>query len=95
MSGGPISAGLVWAGVVIAAFAAVRLLVTGDRFVRLHFASAGSVLAAPPLIAGVALTPWSSWHDIAKLLVIGTLLVVTGPASVITTAYAARRDRDG
>jgi multisubunit Na+/H+ antiporter MnhG subunit len=86
-----VSAALIWAGTVIAAFATVRLLVTRDRFVRLHFVSLGSVLAVPLVIAGLALAPWSSWHDVAKLVVIGLLLFVTGPATVITTAHAGRR----
>jgi multisubunit Na+/H+ antiporter MnhG subunit len=86
-----VTAVLIWAGTVIAAFATVRLLVTRDRFVRLHFVSLGSVLAAPLVIAGLALASWSSWHDVAKLVVIGILLFVTGPATVITTAHAAKR----
>ncbi|MEV4364009.1 monovalent cation/H(+) antiporter subunit G [Nonomuraea sp. NPDC049625] len=85
------SAALIWAGVVVAAFAAIRLLLTSDRFRRLHFVSAGSVPAAPLVITGPALMPWSSWHDIAKLVVMGALLIATGPATVITTAHAARR----
>lgn len=89
------SAALIWAGAAVAAFAAIRLLFTRDGFVRLHFVSAGSVLGAPLVIAGLALTPWSSWHDVAKLMVIGVLLFVTGPATVITTAHAARRGSDG
>jgi multisubunit Na+/H+ antiporter MnhG subunit len=88
------SAMLIWVGVVVAAFAAVRLLFTRDRFVRLHFVSVGSVLAAPLVIAGLMLMPWSSWHDVAKLLVIGVLLFVTGPATVVTAAHAAKRGSD-
>lgn len=89
------SAVLIWAGAAIAAFAAIRLLFTWDPFARLHFVSAGSVLAAPLVIIGLALMPWSSWHDVAKLLIIGMLLFVTGPATVITTAHAAKGGRDG
>jgi multisubunit Na+/H+ antiporter MnhG subunit len=89
-----VSTVLIWAGAVVASFAAIRLLFTWDRFVRLHFVSVGSVLAAPLVISGLALMPWSSWHDVAKLLVIGVLLFVTGPATVITTAHAAKRGRD-
>jgi multisubunit Na+/H+ antiporter MnhG subunit len=89
------SAVLIWAGAVIAAFASVRLLLTRDPFLRLHFVSIGPVLAAPLVIAGLALMPWSSWHDVAKLLVIGMLLFVTGPATVITTAHAVKRGSGG
>jgi multisubunit Na+/H+ antiporter MnhG subunit len=86
---------LIWMGVMVNAFATIRLLLTRERFLRLHFVSLGSVLAAPLLIAGLALTPWSSWHDVAKLLIIGVLLFVTGPATVITTGHAVRRASDG
>jgi len=87
---------LIWAGAAVCAFAAIRLLLTGDRFLRLHyFVSLGTVLAAPLVIAGLALASWSSWHDVAKLLIIGVLLFVTGPATVITAGRATRRASDG
>jgi multisubunit Na+/H+ antiporter MnhG subunit len=82
---------LIWAGTVVAAFVTIRLLLTRDRFLRLHFVSAGSVVAAPLVAAGLALVPWSSWHDVAKIVFIALLLVVSGPVTVITTARAARR----
>ena len=85
------SAVLVWAGTALAAFATLRLLLTRDRFLRLHFVSVGSVIAAPLVTAGLALAPWSSWHDVAKVVLIGLLLLVTGPATVIATARATRR----
>jgi multisubunit Na+/H+ antiporter MnhG subunit len=87
--------GLIWAGAAVCAFAAVRLLLTRDRFLRLHFVSLASVLAAPLVIAGLALASWSSWHDVAKLLIIGALLFVTGPATVITAGHATKRVSDG
>jgi multisubunit Na+/H+ antiporter MnhG subunit len=86
---------LIWAGVLVAAFVTVRLLLTRDRFLRLHFVSAGSAVAAPLVTAGLALTPWSSWHDVAKVVFTGLLLVVTGPATVIATARASRRGSHG
>jgi multisubunit Na+/H+ antiporter MnhG subunit len=86
---------LIWAGVLVAAFATVRLLLTRDRFLRLHFISAGSAVAAPLVTAGLALAPWSSWHDVAKVVLTGLLLVVTGPATVIATARASRRGSRG
>jgi multisubunit Na+/H+ antiporter MnhG subunit len=89
-----VSAALIWAGTAIAVFATVRLLLTRDRFLRLHFVSAGSVVAAPLVTAGLALLPWSSWHDVAKILVIGLLLLVTGPATVVTAGRASRRTAD-
>ncbi len=89
------SAILIWAGAVVSAFAAIRLLLTRDRFVRLHFVSLGSVLAAPLVITGLAVASWSSWHDVAKLVIIGALLFVTGPATVITAGQASRRASDG
>jgi multisubunit Na+/H+ antiporter MnhG subunit len=89
------SAVLIWAGAVVCAFAAVRLLLTRDRFLRLHFVSLASVLAVPLVIAGLALASWSSWHDVAKLVFIGMLLFVTGPATVVTAGHATRRASDG
>lgn len=86
---------LVWAGAAVAAFATIRLLFTRDRFLRLHFVSAGSVVGAPLVTAGLALATWPSWHDVAKVVLIGLLLVVTGPVTVITTARAARRTFHG
>jgi multisubunit Na+/H+ antiporter MnhG subunit len=86
---------LIWAGVLVAAFVTVRLLLTRDRFLRLHFVSAGSAVAAPLVTAGLALAPWSSWHDVAKVVLTGLLLVVTGPATVIATARASRRGSHG
>jgi multisubunit Na+/H+ antiporter MnhG subunit len=86
---------LIWAGTLVAAFATVRLLLTRDRFLRLHFVSAGSAVAAPLVTAGLALAPWSSWHDVAKVVLTGLLLVVTGPAAVIATARASRRSSRG
>ena len=86
---------LIWAGTLAAAFATVRLLLTRDRFLRLHYVSAGSAVAAPLVTAGLALAPWSSWHDVAKVVLTGLLLVVTGPATVIATARASRRGSRG
>lgn len=89
-----IGAVFIWAGAVVCAFAAVRLVLTRDRLLRLHYVSLASVLAAPLVIAGLALGSWSSWHDIAKLLIIGALLFVTGPATVVTAGRAAKRVSD-
>jgi multisubunit Na+/H+ antiporter MnhG subunit len=89
------SAVLIWSGVVVFAFAAIRLLLTRDRFARLHFVSLGPTLAAPLVIVGLTVAPWSSWHDVVKLVIIGGLLFVTGPATVITTGHAMRRTDDG
>lgn len=89
------SAVLICAGAVVCAFTAIRLLLTGDRFLRLHFVTLGSVVAAPLVIAGLAFASWSSWHDVVKLVIIGVLVFVTGPATVITTGRAARRVSDG
>jgi multisubunit Na+/H+ antiporter MnhG subunit len=90
-----VSTVLIWTGVLVAAFVTVRLLLTRDRFLRLHFISAGSAVAAPLVTAGLALVPWSSWHDVAKVVLTGLLLVVTGPATVIATARASRRGSHG
>jgi hypothetical protein len=43
------------------------------------------------VVAGLALQSWSSWHDVAKLAVIGTLLAVTGPATVVAAGQAVHR----
>ncbi|MCW2887462.1 MAG: hypothetical protein JWL58_4324 [Streptosporangiaceae bacterium] len=82
---------LIWAGVVVLAVAALRLLFANDVFARLHFAGAVTSLATPLIIAGLMLTHgvWSSAHDVLKLLVIGVLLFGTGPAVVVATARAA------
>jgi multisubunit Na+/H+ antiporter MnhG subunit len=85
------SAVLIWAGTALMAFATLWLLLNRDRFLRLHFISIGSVIATPLVTAGLALAPWSSWHDVVKIIFIGLLLLVTGPATVITTARAGRR----
>lgn len=83
--------GLAWAGVTVAVFGAIRLCLTGQVFTRLHFVGPLTVLAAPLILAGLALAPglWSSFHDVFKLGLIGVLLVLTGPASVVATARAA------
>ena len=82
---------LVWAGVAVFAFAAVRMLCTGDLLTRLHFVSLGTVVASPLVIAGLALASWPSWHEPVKLVMIGGLLFLTGPATVITAGDATRR----
>jgi multisubunit Na+/H+ antiporter MnhG subunit len=87
----PVIQVLVWAGAAVTAFATIRVLLTRDRYLRLHYVSVASVVAAPLVTAGLALAAWSSWHDVAKVVLIGLLLVVTGPATVITTARASRR----
>lgn len=89
------SAAFIWAGVAVCAFAAVRLLVSRDRLLRLHFVSLASVLAAPLLIVGLVIASWSSWHDVIKILLIGVLLFVTGPATVIAAGRAVRRAGHG
>jgi multisubunit Na+/H+ antiporter MnhG subunit len=82
---------LVSAGVGAAAFTGLRLLLVRDTMLRLHYIAPGTVLAAPLVIAGLAIAPWSSWHDVFKLTVIGVLLFVTGPVTVVAAARAARR----
>ncbi|TDD33582.1 hypothetical protein E1287_19305 [Actinomadura sp. KC06] len=82
---------LTWAGVAVAGAAGLRLAATRDAAARLHAAAPVTVLAAPLLIAGTALRPWSSWHDVAKLAVIAVLLAATGPATVVTAAQAVER----
>lgn len=82
---------LIWAGVAVVVFAALRVLTTNDVFLRLHFAGAVTSLGTPLVVAGLMLTHgvWSSAHDVLKLLVIGVLLFGTGPAVVVATARAA------
>jgi multisubunit Na+/H+ antiporter MnhG subunit len=82
---------LLWAGVVIAVVSAVRMALARGSAIRLHFVSPVTSLAAPLVIVGLALHPWSSWHDVVKLAVIGVLLAGTGPATVVTAARARRR----
>lgn len=81
---------LIWAGVVVAAVSALRLLLARDPFVRLHFIAPGTVIAAPLVVAGLAVRSWSSWHDVVKIVIIAVLLVATGPATVVATARARK-----
>ncbi|MFI0447088.1 monovalent cation/H(+) antiporter subunit G [Actinomadura sp. 6N118] len=85
---------LVWAGAGVAVLCGLRLLVTRDPAARLHVIAPVTVLAAPLMTAGLALRSWSSWHEVAKLVVIGALLAATGPATVVTAGLAVRRSRD-
>ncbi|GAA4601297.1 hypothetical protein GCM10023195_03100 [Actinoallomurus liliacearum] len=85
---------LIWAGVAVAALSAIRLVLTRDLFARLHFIGPVTVLAAPLVVAGLALRTWSSWHDVFKLVLIGLLLIGTGPATVVATARARRGPDD-
>lgn len=82
---------LTWAGTALAVAAGVRLPFTRGAAARLHTVAPVTVLAAPLLIAGLALRPWSSWHDVAKLAVIAVLLAATGPATVVTAGQAVER----
>ncbi|MEV3926046.1 monovalent cation/H(+) antiporter subunit G [Actinomadura coerulea] len=79
---------LTWAGTALAVAAGLRLPRTRGAAARLHAVAPVTVLAAPLLIAGLALRPWSSWHDVAKLAVIAVLLAATGPATVATAGQA-------
>ncbi|TYB41317.1 monovalent cation/H(+) antiporter subunit G [Actinomadura chibensis] len=82
---------LTWAGTAVAVAASVRLAAARDATGRLHAAAPVTVLAAPLVLTGLALRPWSSWHDVAKLAVIAVLLAATGPPTVVTAAQAAER----
>ncbi|WP_433471726.1 monovalent cation/H(+) antiporter subunit G [Spirillospora sp. CA-142024] len=82
---------LTWAGAAVAVTTGLRLPFTRGAAARLHTVAPVTVLAAPLLIAGLALRPWSSWHDVAKLAVIAVLLAATGPATVVTAGQAVRR----
>ncbi|MEU8306276.1 monovalent cation/H(+) antiporter subunit G [Actinomadura sp. NPDC048955] len=91
MSLDPLADALTWAGTALAVAAGVRLPFTRGAAARLHTVAPVTVLAAPLLIAGLALRPWSSWHDVAKLAVIAVLLAATGPATVVTAGQAVER----
>ncbi|TDC76390.1 monovalent cation/H(+) antiporter subunit G [Actinomadura sp. 7K507] len=82
---------LTWSGAAIAVAAGLRLLLTRGAAARLHTVAPVTALAAPLLIGGLALRPWSSWHDVAKLAVIAVLLAATGPAAVVTAGQAVER----
>ncbi|WP_131736827.1 monovalent cation/H(+) antiporter subunit G [Actinomadura roseirufa] len=84
---------LIWAGAAVAVTTGLRLPFTRDAAGRLHVVAPVTVLAAPVLLAGLALRPWSSWHDVAKIAVIAVLLAATGPATVVTTGQAVGRAR--
>jgi hypothetical protein len=82
---------LTWAGAAVAVAAGLRLPFTRGASARLHAVAPVTILAAPLLIGGLALRPWSSWHDVAKLAVIAALLAATGPATVVTAGQAVQR----
>ncbi|MEV0666277.1 hypothetical protein ACIBI3_19645 [Actinomadura luteofluorescens] len=82
---------LTWTGTALTVAAGLRLPFTRGAAAHLHTVAPVTVLAAPLLIAGLALRPWSSWHDVAKLAVIAVLLAATGPATVVTAGQAVER----
>jgi multisubunit Na+/H+ antiporter MnhG subunit len=82
------------AGAVVAVACGLRLAFTRDAARRLHVVAPVTVLATPLVVCGLALRPWSSWHDVAKLAVIAALLALTGPATVVTAARTLRRGRE-
>ncbi|MFF0517634.1 monovalent cation/H(+) antiporter subunit G [Actinomadura nitritigenes] len=85
---------LTWAGTAVCVLAGLRLARTPGAAGRLHAVAPVTALGAPLLLAGLALHPWSSWHDVVKIVVIGVLLAATGPATVVTAGQAvARADR--
>jgi multisubunit Na+/H+ antiporter MnhG subunit len=82
---------LVWAGTAVCVLAGLRLLFSGGAAARLHAVAPVTALGAPLLLAGLALHPWSSWHDVVKIAVIAVLLAATGPATVVTAGQAVSR----
>ncbi|OLT20898.1 hypothetical protein BJF79_47035 [Actinomadura sp. CNU-125] len=70
---------------------ALRLAATGDAAARLHASAPVTAAAVPLVAAGLALLPWSSWHDVAKLAVIAVLLTGSGPAAMIIAGQAVHR----
>ncbi|CNF15559.1 Uncharacterised protein [Mycobacterium tuberculosis] len=91
MSPAVLADALTWAGAAVAVAAGLRLPFTRGAAARLHAVAPITALAAPLLIAGTALRPWSSWHDVAKLAVIAVLLAATGPPAVVTAGQAVER----
>jgi multisubunit Na+/H+ antiporter MnhG subunit len=82
---------LIWAGTAVCVLAGLRLAITPGAAGRLHAVAPVTALGAPLLLAGLALHPWSSWHDVVKIAVIGVLLAATGPATVVTAGQAVAR----
>lgn len=82
---------LTWAGTAVCVLAGLRLACTPGAAGRLHAVAPVTALGAPLLLAGLALHPWSSWHDVVKIVVIGVLLAATGPATVVTAGQAVAR----
>ncbi|MBO2460914.1 monovalent cation/H(+) antiporter subunit G [Actinomadura violacea] len=82
---------LTWAGTAVCVLAGLRLAATSGAAGRLHAVAPVTALGAPLLLAGLALRPWSSWHDVVKIAVIGVLLAATGPATVVTAGQAVAR----
>jgi len=81
---------LLAAGGAVLVLGAVGLVVRRDVRDRIHYAALTSVVGAPLVVVGLALTA-GSWHPAVKLLLVGALLAGTGPALSTVTGRAVER----
>lgn len=85
---------LVVAGVAVCVLSCLSLLLLPDTYDALHAVTPVTSLGAPLVLAGLAVHDGTP-HGIAKLVLVGLLLAVTGPTAGVATARAARaRDAD-
>jgi monovalent cation/proton antiporter MnhG/PhaG subunit len=82
--------GLVVAGAVILLLSAVGQVLRRDVRDRIHYASLAAIVGAPLVALGLALvsTPWRSG---VKIVLIGAVVVVSGPIVSSVTARAIER----
>jgi monovalent cation/proton antiporter MnhG/PhaG subunit len=97
---GLLGALLLWSGIGVMVAMAIGVLVAGRVLSRLHAASAVATPGGLLVCLGLAVRA-DTWHDVAKLLIIAVLLVmssavgasVTGRAAVKTEAAAGERSQ--
>jgi monovalent cation/proton antiporter MnhG/PhaG subunit len=78
---------LLWLGVVLGVAAGVGLLVLPGLHNRIHLSTLVSTAALPLVCVSLAVTTGAS-RAAVKLLIIGLLLALTGPAVTTATGQA-------
>lgn len=83
---------VVWAGAVTIVVMSTGVALTPTLFRRLHLASATTTPGCLLVCLGLALTA-ETWHEAAKLIVIGSLLLAGSSlgTSVVARAHEAPR----
>lgn len=93
-AGGVVEDLLLVVGCALLVAAVIGLLVVDGFYDRLHFVGLATTLGVPPVVAALAIAA-DGVAATAKVLVIGALLVGTGPAVTAATARAGVvRERD-